>query len=681
MSKMSYLIKITKKDGEKLTFRGNVLSNIKRSQSFGATGYPVGKVAVGQLSFSCPKIEEEIADRARVVFQATNLRDDGNDSDSVRMAFYIDKIKKNHSSSSNDRMTVSCYDILAFANQPFEYAWTEGVDEKKNFVNFRLAVRYIVDRLGCGVKWMNCPIQNAHLALDREYTMREVLGYIAAANGGNCYYDHAADYIIIAGRGVEGETIEISASQHTRVQTGKKWRAEGIVLSNGTSEVSVGELTEPTRVVRCEIPIATDELTEVAEALYDSIRYTAYLPFSVDKMMAPLGIKLMDAVTFDVGTPLIYSLTANYSGAGCFAAVSATDVNDTRSAFSFDKIELKKNQKVGTVQYGNKYGIKSMGKKKETAVGADSASQLQQMRMYNGEIIAEDITDEGNTIEGGKLFLDNFEATVSGAVVNVPAMNLTIPAGVLGDEATDLIAELKKGGGGSDYPSWWIDLPPAPPGWIHLLVDDTISPMKFNCMCNDGDIFVDWGDGTTETLTKGTYEVSHIFVGGGTVVQDGTVQYIVKIQLGDSQLISGQIAVYGFNASAPVRRASFNAFSDNYAASMFSNCHTLWTVDFLASFAASKVNTNIISYCYALKSVNVGPNTVLTGNFCGCCYGLRKVISDKPIEQVDDNSFGSCYNLHEINLADGVAVGSSSSTFRYCYSLPENIKALVGGIE
>ena len=677
---MNYLIRITKKDGEKLTLGGNVLSNIRRSQSFGATGYPIGKVAVGQLSFSCPKIEEEIADRALVELQASNFRDDG-ESDSVWMFFYLDKVKKNNSQFSVDRMTVSCYDRLAFANQPFDYEWAEGVDEKKNFVNFRLAVRYIVDRLGCEVRWLNCPVKNAHLSLGRDYTIREVLGHIAAANGGNCYYDYTADCIIIAGRGAEGKTIEISASQHTRVQTGKEWRAEGVVLSNGKSEVSVGELTEPTRVVRCEIPIATDELTEVAETLYDALRYTEYLPFSVDKMIAPLGIALTDAVTLGVETPLIYSLTADYSGAGCFATVSATDVNDTRSAFSFEKIELKKNQKVGTVEYGNKYGIKSTGKKKEHAVGADSTAQLQQMRMYNGEIIAEDITDEENTVEGGKLFLDNFEATVSGAVVNVPAMNLTIPAGVLGDEATDLIAELKKGGGGSDYPSWWIDLPPAPPGWIHLLVDDTISPMEFNSMCNDGDIFIDWGDGTTETLTKGTYEVSHIFAGGGTVVQDGTVQYIVRIQLGDSQLISGQIAVYGFNASAPVRRASFNAFSDYYAASMFSNCHTLWAVDFLASFAGGKVNTNIISYCYALKSVNVGPNTVLTENFCNCCHGLRKVISDNLIEQVDKGSFGSCHSLHEINLADGVTVDSSSSTFRYCYSLPENIKELVGGIE
>lgn len=280
------------------------------------------------------------------------------------------------------------------------------------------------------------------------------------------------------------------------------------------------------------------------------------------------------------------------------------------------------------------------------------------------------------------------------------------------------INELKKGFGGSDIPSWWIDLPPAPSGWNYFLVNDTdIMGFQTNFLASDanGSIYVDWGDGTTETFTSGNTRRTHTYNGGGTPVQDGTRQYIVKIKAepypktwGTFAYNFGDNGVSGWNKS--MLRASINGIpytADPYYTYDLVFWNTVWLYSckalqdivllqsvgaafnppefasdakFIFAYICSSLMSitlpdnltaipeSFVSGCNNLRSINIHGVTKLPAACFVGCQALRKIISDNPITEVKGYACESCYALTDINLSDTATIANGA--FASCYCLP-----------
>ena len=374
------------------------------------------------------------------------------------------------------------------------------------------------------------------------------------------------------------------------------------------------------------------------------------------------------------------SYTASYSAAGVFVTPSAPDVYDTRSAFAYEKVELKKNQKVGSVEYGNKYGVKTSAEVTPQSVGADGASQLRQMRLYGGELIAEDATDDEEIIDAGKIYLDNF--TSSG--VSIPAINMKIPAGVLGAEETDLITELKKGSGGSDIPSWYLDCPHAPSGWIYMTVSDAAASIGFSITTYDStltwSVSIDWGDGNTETFVPGgTYDFNpthdYSASAGGHSCPDGTKQYLVKIQAsGEGCYLSHfgpgwnaqNILKMSINVSADFLPSSENSGGTN---PIFGYSNSVAFVEILSTVDAT-FTAKIGYQCYSISQVILPEGmTAICNSFLYDAHNLRQINIPSTVTGIEGNAFANCYGLREINIPEGCIVNSTA--FANCINLPQ----------
>ena len=226
-----------------------------------------------------------------------------------------------------------------------------------------------------------------------------------------------------------------------------------------------------------------------------------------------------------------------------------------------------------------------------------------------------------------------------------------------------------------------------------------------------GTLTIDWGDGTTDTVTgTGKKTVSYTYADYG----DYTIK--MKVSSGGRWYIPDYFC-NGSNGSYHLVRAKIAdayklgnyAFYENYGLNYclmsndvtsvgeyaFYECRALQAVMLPPSLTA--ISRYAFYYCYALERI-VFPDSVTTipESICNCCHTLDCVTVPDGVESIQNYAFANCYciervglpqslrsigyeafredhALGRVNFPDGLtSIGDSA--FSNCYALGEEIR-------
>ena len=196
----------------------------------------------------------------------------------------------------------------------------------------------------------------------------------------------------------------------------------------------------------------------------------------------------------------------------------------------------------------------------------------------------------------------------------------------------------------------------------------------------NGTIEVDWGDGSTDTLT------------GTSTSNDTTIQhtyaspgdYTIKIGL-----ISGSYRLVGAYAYTFIRK---NTYTDNNENDIYRNMikairfsTDVSMVETVALYHARKIETvtlpntitalygNCFVGCWALKCIILPQNCSINGysNFQEC-YGMKTVVMSKGVTSISNNMFNSCRSLGKAIIPDSVTL-IDGNAFASCNGLEKVI--------
>ena len=239
---------------------------------------------------------------------------------------------------------------------------------------------------------------------------------------------------------------------------------------------------------------------------------------------------------------------------------------------------------------------------------------------------------------------------------------------------------LGDGNGGDDDwspPDWWLPVPEPEPYDIYVLVwayKGTYGNTGMNFelfLCREldnglgyGNIFCDWGDGTTDELNQIGYP-RH------TYTEEG--QYLVHIiadentncwRSSGSNQAAWQIVKTGANIAFVT---DYNEQSGYYPYSnLFPNKNYLKYVQINHPKGLPKINY-LFQNCYALQKLEIKNKiTSLNSRAFESCYGLKKIYLPN-CTHIGDYAFSGCYNLQEIVVAEDCVFGTNC--FQNCYSL------------
>ena len=168
------------------------------------------------------------------------------------------------------------------------------------------------------------------------------------------------------------------------------------------------------------------------------------------------------------------------------------------------------------------------------------------------------------------------------------------------------------------------------------------------------DVFIDWGDGTSETLNNRksvthTYtdgESSHEIVFCGTITSVGNNAFreitgLTGITIPDSVTILGNTCFYG--------------------------CSGLTSV--IIPDSVTSIGTSCFYGCSGLTSVTISDSITSLGNSCFAdCSGLTSVIIPDSVTSLGQSCFYGCTSLTDITIPDNVT-SLGASCFSHCSGL------------
>lgn len=626
--------------GGNLTYVNSELSDIKYDNSLGGNGFTIGAVAIGAFSFKCPPLSTKamatygiyqgVAPRAQCDFYSNGV---------LLGTYFVDNIKQNLVINNEDRITISCFDKMAFANKSFEY------DNGTKICGFGEALTHIVNGMGCT---FDGDINECNFDLENEYTQRDVLSMIAKASGGN--------FIMSRGNVLRLVTIpssDLAIEAHTKPTFGAEWKLQQVTVSNNDTQATIASaLTDDLYKLDIDLSISDDDVANTVNCIFERCSGHYYIPFKMAKSKVPLNAELLYYVPIFshidntveppvTSKPYITQMSMSYTNEQgidtAYATLSASDTLETRSAFAFDKNKnnVKKDKKLSTVQQGNKYGMKSVYTKTGTnTVGAEEPSKKYKAQFDKAEISFTDITSTETDL--GKVYIDDTD-TVS------PSLNMTCKG--LKTTAQDIkgaINELFSLGGSYQISKEWLTLPPALTGEITMLVNDTV-PLQFyfsniSSTNRTWTCTVDWGDGIVENYNGDDpvdWEKTHSYTTGGHQISNGTKQYVVTIK----NMVNCKF--YNYEAYSAILLASINC--DISAFEM------------------------MFEYSRELCQVDILSGAVIPRYFCECCCALKVVNLCNTISIMEDSAFEGCNSLEKINLKDCMLTAIGANCFYQCY--------------
>ena len=277
---------------------------------------------------------------------------------------------------------------------------------------------------------------------------------------------------------------------------------------------------------------------------------------------------------------------------------------------------------------------------------------------------------------------------------------------------------------------------PTPPDWVRpsdwIAITDTANEVQFlvadtgakafsiqtSFTRTSGNIYIDWGDGVTDTITTTALTTTnHVYSTGGTPCSRGYNTFKIRIY-GDATCVItnvrhipnftvtggspyyniGLLEAYYGNGTCSGTGFTQSFISNNPAAggasfqlleyvklpatvtwtslmtSMFQSCFNLFVVIMPTSASSLTILTNTFFGCKNLLDITMPSNatgiTSLNQTFSGCT-NLRSVLLPTTLNSCTSlaNTFDSCVSLRNITLPSINLCTSLSSTFTNCYSL------------
>lgn len=227
---------------------------------------------------------------------------------------------------------------------------------------------------------------------------------------------------------------------------------------------------------------------------------------------------------------------------------------------------------------------------------------------------------------------------------------------------------IQAGGGGDE---WFND------GNTHIwitLPEGRTSPKV--CVCPNGVVTVDWGDGTTpDTLTgtntnKYVETPAHEYANAG----DYVITLTVDGEMGITQNGGGVILCHGYFSGdlnhsyrTSVKRIEIGNGVTHLGDHSFQHVYSLASVKILDS--TTRFSQSIFDSCYTLSSFEI-PNGVtdITRDMFYHCYSLSSITIPSSVTSIGQSAFAGCYSLASITIPGGVT-NINASTFSSCYCM------------
>ena len=191
----------------------------------------------------------------------------------------------------------------------------------------------------------------------------------------------------------------------------------------------------------------------------------------------------------------------------------------------------------------------------------------------------------------------------------------------------------------------------------------------------NGEVSIDWGDGTTPDTVTGTsvttrLAASHTYVSAGS--------YTIKIIP-----VSGTYGFYGSGEYTLLRKNTTGTQNRVYSnciqhirlgsnitsigTSAFYYCYSLASITIPSSITS--IESYAFYYCYSLASVTIPSGVTSIGAYAfQNCYSIACVTIPSSVTSIGVNTFSSCYSLVSVTIPSGVT-NIGSYAFTSCYSL------------
>lgn len=200
---------------------------------------------------------------------------------------------------------------------------------------------------------------------------------------------------------------------------------------------------------------------------------------------------------------------------------------------------------------------------------------------------------------------------------------------------------------------------------IYIRLADSAGLSPYFGICPNGEVRVDWGDGSNMTTFSGS---SYTTVIRTRHTYASTGDYVITLEV-----INGSFAIYGgssygtyllrktnteynqqFYYQCAIRKVELgkHVALANYA---FQDCRSLESITMPINVTA--VGTSAFNSCYSLKSITIPTNMTAMGDYTfNYCYGLRHVIMSNRLASIGSWAFRECYALESVTIPSSVTV-------------------------
>ena len=208
------------------------------------------------------------------------------------------------------------------------------------------------------------------------------------------------------------------------------------------------------------------------------------------------------------------------------------------------------------------------------------------------------------------------------------------------------------------------------------LEEGRTSPML--CVCPNGTVTVDWGDGTTPDTLTGTdttvmqWTPNHAYAAPGEYVikltVDGTMGFYGDVEFGSAILLyAAAFDNRNFVYRNSVQKIELGNGVTSIGQAAFASCYSLSSITI--PDGVTSIGLTAFYNCYSLASITI-PNSVTSieiGVFYEC-YSLASITLPNNVTSIGTSAFYNCSSLASITMPNNVtSIGESA--FYKCFSL------------
>lgn len=206
----------------------------------------------------------------------------------------------------------------------------------------------------------------------------------------------------------------------------------------------------------------------------------------------------------------------------------------------------------------------------------------------------------------------------------------------------------------------------------------------------NGTATVDWGDGSTSTITgnsTGTViNTQHAYGRAGDFVISIAVSGTMAL-MGDNTV--GSKVLWKNNTTGGLNRVYQNAiqkveigantYIGNWA---FQYCYSLTSITI--PYGATNIGSYSFQQCFSLTSITIPSSATYLGGYTfQSCYSLESVMMPNGVTDIGSYSFYSCNSLSSITIPSGVT-SIPENAFSSCLSLanitiPDSVTSIIAG--